>query len=47
MLAGNDRVYKVPIIEKWGLFLDVQKRGADEPLPRWMLKALRFSRVKD
>lgn len=40
-------VHKVPIIEKWGLFLDVQKRGADEPLPRWMLKALRFSRVKD
>lgn len=40
-------VHKVPIIEKWGLFLDVQKRGADEPLPRWMLKALRFSRIKD
>jgi len=40
-------VHKVPIIEKWGLFLDVQKRGADEPLPRWMLKALRFSRVKE
>ncbi|MDA1335560.1 MAG: VOC family protein [Bacteroidetes bacterium] len=40
-------VHKVPIIEKWGLFLNVQKRGADEPLPRWMLKALRFSRIKD
>jgi catechol 2,3-dioxygenase-like lactoylglutathione lyase family enzyme len=40
-------VYKVPMIEKWGLFLDVQKRGQDEPLPRWMLKALRFSRIKD
>jgi catechol 2,3-dioxygenase-like lactoylglutathione lyase family enzyme len=40
-------VHKVPIIEKWGLFLDVQKRGQDEPLPRWMLKSLRFSRVKD
>jgi catechol 2,3-dioxygenase-like lactoylglutathione lyase family enzyme len=40
-------VQKVPIIEKWGLFLDVQKRGQDEPLPRWMLKSLRFSRVKD
>lgn len=40
-------VHKVPIIEKWGLFLDVQKRGADEPLPNWMLKALRFSRIKD
>jgi catechol 2,3-dioxygenase-like lactoylglutathione lyase family enzyme len=40
-------VYKIPIIEKWGLFLDVQKRGADESLPRWMLHALRFSRVRD
>ena len=40
-------VHKVPIIEKWGLFLDVQKRGQDEPLPRWMLKFLRFSRIKD
>lgn len=40
-------VHKVPIIEKWGLYLNVQKRGQDEPLPRWMLKSLRFSRVKD
>ncbi len=40
-------VYKVPIIEKWGIFLDVQKRGQDQPLPRWMLKSLRFSRIKD
>ncbi len=40
-------VYKVPIIEKWGIFLNVQKRGQDEPLPRWMLKYLRYSRVKD
>lgn len=40
-------VHKIPIIEKWGLFLDVQKRGADAPLPKWMLKALRFSRIRD
>lgn len=40
-------VHKIPIIEKWGLFLDVQKRGADEPLPRWILHALRFSRIHD
>lgn len=40
-------VYKIPIIEKWGLFLDVQKRGADEALPRWILRALRFSRIHD
>ena len=40
-------VYKIPIIENWGLFLDVQKRGADESLPRWMLHALKFSRIRD
>jgi len=40
-------VHKVPIIEKWGVYLNVQKRGADEPLPKWMLKALKFSRIKD
>jgi catechol 2,3-dioxygenase-like lactoylglutathione lyase family enzyme len=40
-------VYKVPIIEKWGIFLDVEKRDPLKPLPDFMLKALRFSRVKD
>lgn len=40
-------VHKVPIVEKWGLFLDVKKRDPDGPLPTWMLKALRFSRIKD
>ena len=40
-------VYKIPIIEKLGLFLNVEKRPATQPLPNWMLKALKFSRVKD
>ena len=40
-------VYKVPIIEKWGIFLNVEKRDPDKPLPNTMLKALRFSRIKD
>ncbi len=40
-------VHKVPIIEKWGVFLDVAKRDPDKPLPDFMLKALRFSRIKD
>jgi len=40
-------VYKVPIVEKWGLFLNVEARDPDKPLPNWMLKALRFSRIKD
>ncbi|MBL0315428.1 MAG: hypothetical protein IPP69_06435 [Flavobacteriales bacterium] len=40
-------VYKVPIMEKWGIFLNVEKRDPLKPLPDLMLKALRFSRVKD
>lgn len=40
-------VYKVPIVEKWGIFLNVEKRDPEKPLPDFMLKALRFSRIKD
>jgi catechol 2,3-dioxygenase-like lactoylglutathione lyase family enzyme len=40
-------VYKVPIVEKWGVFLNVEKRNPLKPLPDFMLKALRFSRIKD
>ena len=40
-------VYKIPIIEKLGVFLNVEKRDPLKPLPDFMLKALRFSRVKD
>ena len=40
-------VFKVPIIEKWGVFLNVEKRDPLKPLPDFMLKALRFSRIKD
>lgn len=40
-------VYKVPIIEKYGIFLNVEKRDPLKPLPDLMLKALRFSRIKD
>lgn len=39
-------VYKIPIIEKLGIFLNVEKRDPLKPLPDFMLKALRFSRVK-
>lgn len=40
-------VYKVPIVEKWGLYLNVEKRDPRKPLPDFMLKALRFSRIRD
>lgn len=38
---------KVPILKKLGWYLDLKKRDAKKPLPRWMLKSLRFNRVKD
>ena len=37
---------KLPIVAKLNIYLDLQKRSPDKPLPDWMLKALRFSRVK-
>ena len=40
-------VYKIPIMEKWGLFLNVEKRDPLKPLPNFMLKAMKFSRIKE
>ncbi len=40
-------VYKIPILEKFGIFLNVEKRDPLKPLPDFMLKALRFGRIKD
>jgi catechol 2,3-dioxygenase-like lactoylglutathione lyase family enzyme len=38
---------KIPILKKIGWYLDLKKRDVRKPLPRWMLKTLRFNRVKD
>lgn len=38
--------YKMPILKKIGWYLDLRKRDPQRPLPNWMLKALRFNRVK-
>lgn len=38
--------HKIPISKKLGLSLNLKKRDALKPLPGWMLKALRFGRVK-
>lgn len=40
-------VYKIPILEKLGIFLNVEKRAFSKPHPSLMLKALKFIRVKD
>ncbi len=40
-------VFKIPIIEKLGIFLNVEKRDPKKPLPNFMLKAMKFGRIKD
>ena len=37
--------FRIPVIKKIGFYLDFRKRDDHKPLPRWMVKALRFLRV--
>jgi hypothetical protein len=39
--------FRIPILKNLGWYLDLQKRKAGKPIPKWMLKALRFSRVRE
>lgn len=38
--------HKIPIMKKIGLYLNLRKRDPEKPLPDWLLKMLRFGRVK-
>lgn len=38
--------HKIPIMKKMGWYLDLKKRDPKKSLPNWMIKALRFNRVK-
>ena len=38
--------HKLPLMKKLGWYLDLRKREPGKELPDWMLKTLRFSRVK-
>lgn len=38
--------HKVPILKKFGWYVDLRKRDPEKSLPDWMLKTLKFSRVK-
>lgn len=38
--------HKVPILKKLGWYFNLKKRDATQPLPDWMVKALRFNRKK-
>lgn len=37
---------KIPIMKKFGWYLDLRKRAPEKRLPDWMLKALKFNRKK-
>ena len=39
--------HRLGVIEKLGWYLDLTKRPAEKALPKWMLRALAFNRVKD
>lgn len=39
--------HKIPLLKKLNWHLDLRKRDPERPLPRWMLRALAFNRVKD
>jgi len=39
--------HKVPVIKALGWYLNMRKRDPNKPLPLWMIRMLRFSRVKE
>ena len=40
--------HKLPIVEKWGWYLNLKKRSdQSKSLPKWLLSCFRFNRVKD
>jgi len=39
--------HRLPIIKKIGWYIDLRKRDPEKSLPDWLLKALRFNRVRD
>jgi catechol 2,3-dioxygenase-like lactoylglutathione lyase family enzyme len=39
--------HKLPVMKRLGWYFDLDHRDQTKPLPRWMLKALRFTRKRD
>ena len=39
--------HKIPVIKKLGLYLNLRKRNPEKALPDWMLKMLKFNRIKN
>lgn len=39
--------HKVPLVKPLGIYLNLKKRAANKPLPRWILKLFSLKRVKN
>ncbi|MBN1158725.1 MAG: VOC family protein [Bacteroidales bacterium] len=39
--------HKIPILKKFGWYLNLRKRKPEKALPRWLLKAIAFNKAKD
>jgi len=39
--------HKVPIMKKWGIYLNMKTRNPDQNLPKWMIKLMGLTKVKD
>ena len=37
---------KIPIMKKWGWYLNLEKRDPHKPLPKWLISAMGMNRVK-
>ncbi len=38
--------HKLPLVKKFGWYFDLKKRDSYKPLPEWMVKMLRFSKIR-
>jgi hypothetical protein len=38
--------YKIPVLKKFNWYINLKNRKRNKPLPKWLLKALSFNRVK-
>ncbi len=38
--------HKIPILKKWGWYLDLQKRKTNRPLPNWMIGMLGLNKIR-
>lgn len=41
------QTHKVPVMKKWGWYINLQNRKHQRPLPNWMLRSMALNRVKD